>query len=73
MNRAQRRGDVKRAGGNWPREQEAKRHAGVMDGIALRMSPQEARRMLAEWAARPGRSQAEVDRLNQGAPNAKDI
>lgn len=64
MNRQQRRGHIKRSGGNWPREQTAKRHADEMDTAALRMSPEEARRALAEWAARPGHSQAEVNALN---------
>lgn len=63
-NRASRRKAVKAAGGDWPREQAAKRHADVMDTTALRMFPDEARRALAEWAARPGHSQAEVDALN---------
>lgn len=70
MNRHQRRGHIKRAGGDWHREQSAKRHADEMDTTALRMSPDEARLALAAWAARPGHSQAEVDRLNQGASNA---
>lgn len=64
MNRQQRRGHVKRAGGDWCREQSAKRHADEMDTTALRMSPEEARRMLAAWAARPGHTQAEVDAMN---------
>lgn len=64
MNRHQRRGHVKRAGGDWRRERRTKRHADEMDTTALRMSPEEARRVLAEWAARPGHSQAEVDTLN---------
>jgi hypothetical protein len=64
MNRQQRRGHVKRAGGDWRREQAAKRHADAMDTAALQMSPEQARRALAEWAARPGHSQAEVDALN---------
>lgn len=64
MNRHQRRGHVKRAGGDWHREQRAKRHADEMDTTALRMSPEEARRALAAWAAVPGRTQAEVDAMN---------
>lgn len=63
MNRHQRRGYVKRSGGNWSREQEAKRHAAAMDTAALRISPEEARRALAGWAART-HSRAEVDTLN---------
>lgn len=66
MNRHQRRGHVKRAGGDWRREQAAKRRADEMDTTALRMSPAEARRALAEWAVRLGHSQAEVDALNKG-------
>lgn len=64
MNRHQRRGHVKRASGDWRREQRAKRHADEMDTTALRMSPEDARRALAAWAAVPGRTQAEVDALN---------
>lgn len=71
MNRRERRAHVKRAGGDWRREQRAKRHADEMETTALRMSPEDARRMLAEWAARPGHTQADVDHLNQGASNAK--
>lgn len=67
MNRASRRRHVKQAGGSWQREQRAKRHADEMDVTALRTSPEDARRMLAAWAAIPGRTQAEVDALNAGA------
>lgn len=66
MSRKERRSRVKFAGGNWAREQAAKRSADAMDTAALQMSPAEARRALAEWAARPGHSQAEVDALNAG-------
>lgn len=69
MNRRERRGHVKRAGGDWRREQRARRFADEMDTTALRMSPAEARRTLAEWARRPGHSQAEVDALNGRAGN----
>ena len=68
-NRASRRKAVKRAGGDWRREQRAKRHADEMDTTALRMSPDEARRTLAAWAARPCHTQAEVDVLNGRADN----
>lgn len=64
MNRAQRRGHIKRAGGDWRREQAAKRSADASDRVALQMSPEDARRALAAWAAQPGRSQAEVDAMN---------
>lgn len=67
MSRAERRGRVKRAGGDWRREQAAKRQADASDRMALQMSPTDARRALAAWAAQPGRSQAEVDALNRGA------
>lgn len=72
MNRHQRRGHVKRVGGDWRREQRAKRHADEMDTTALRMSPEEARRVLAAWAAVPGRTQAEVDAMNGRAANGVD-
>lgn len=55
-NRSARRRRVKQAGGNWQREQRAKRHADEMDTTALRTSPEDARRMLAAWAAVPGRT-----------------
>ena len=69
MNRAGRRDHVKR-GGDWRREQAAKRAADAMDTAALQMSPADARRALAEWADRPGHSQAEVDALNGRAADA---
>lgn len=31
---------------------------------ALTITPEEARRRLAQWAAQPGRTQAEIDALN---------
>lgn len=65
MNRHQRRGAVKVAGGAWRREMDAKRNAARLEAVALRTSPEEARRLLAQWAAMPGRSQAEVDALNR--------
>lgn len=65
-NRNARRRRVKQSGGDWQREQRAKRHADEMETTALRMSPEEARRMLAEWAARTEHTQAEVDALNRG-------
>lgn len=64
MNREQRRRAVRQAGGNWRREMAAKRAADASDRVALQMSPEQARKLLAEWAARPGRSQADVDALN---------
>lgn len=67
MNRAARRRSVAQQGGSWQREQRAKRHADEMDTTALRTSPEDARRMLAAWAAIPGRTQAEVDVLNAQA------
>lgn len=37
---------------------------------ALQMSPEEARERLARWAAVPGRSQDEVDAINQRGGHA---
>lgn len=59
-NRADRRREAKRARVSW-RDIRAAEKA---EGVALRMSPVEAREALARWAAQPGRSQAEVDALN---------
>lgn len=75
-NRASRRKAVKEAGGDWRQLQASKRlreeyaeRAAAMEAAALRMSPEEARAMLARWAARPGRTQGEVDALNRRAGN----
>lgn len=38
---------------------------------ALTISPAEARKLLAKWAAQPGRTQAEIDRLNADIEKAK--
>lgn len=63
-NRHARRRAVKNSGRNWHREQGAKRAADRSDRTALQTSPEEARRLLAEWAAKPGRTQSDVDALN---------
>lgn len=71
MNRNERRRRAARDGIPWARAQQehyfregAKR---AEENIALRMTPEEAREALAKWAARPGRTQAEVDALNAAA------
>ena len=68
MNRQERRAHVRRLGGDWRREQAAKRHADEMDRTALQMSPQQARILLGMWASAPGRTQAEVDAMNGKGP-----
>jgi hypothetical protein len=55
---------VKKAGGDWRREQRAKRFADEMDTTALRMSPEDARRTLAAWAA-PARAYAGGSRRDE--------
>lgn len=72
MNRTQRRRVIKQAGGNWRREQAAKRAADASDRAALQLSPADARRILGQWAARPGRTQAEVDALNGVSTDASN-
>lgn len=47
-----------------------KRKAERAEGVALRLTPAQAREQLARWAARPGHSQAEVDRLNGRSDDA---
>ena len=69
VNRHQRRSASKSAGLDWRANQEASRRAAQMEAAALAMTPQAARRKLAEWAARPGRSQAEVNAMNARAGN----
>lgn len=69
-NRHARRRAVKQGGGNWRRERAAKRAADASDWVALLMPPLDARRILAEWAGRPGRTQADVDALNRMGTDA---
>lgn len=58
MNRAARRRSL---GAKFKVTQDAKR----LERRALTMTPAQARKLLAEWAARPGRTQADVDALNR--------
>ena len=64
MSRQDRRRAAKEAGLDWRANQRASRRASTLVAGALSLSPEEARRRLAEWAARPGRTQAEIDELN---------
>jgi hypothetical protein len=57
MNRADRRAQLR---GKFKVVQEAKR----IEQRALRMTPAQARELLARWAAKQGRTQAEVDAMN---------
>lgn len=67
-NRAARRREAKQAGISWAKAQaerifrEGAERAET--NIACHMTPEEAREALAKWAAMPGRTQEEVDRLN---------
>jgi hypothetical protein len=64
MNRADRRRAAKEAGLDWRANQRASRAASRVEAACLAMPASEARRILAEWAAVPGRTQAEVDAMN---------
>jgi hypothetical protein len=64
MSRHERRRAAKEAGLDWRANQRASRAASRVEALVLSMPASEARRILAEWAAAPGRSQAEVDELN---------
>lgn len=57
MNRAERRRIASKAGKPMGQLSDAER-------AALALTPEEARAMLARWAAQPGRSRVEVDALN---------
>jgi hypothetical protein len=70
MNRQIRRRTAAHAGIPWRKaqiERLMRESAERSESLALRMSPEDAREALARWAAMPGRTQAEVDRLNQRA------
>lgn len=60
MSRADRRREAKQAGVPWHDIRAAEK----AEGVALRLSPDEAQAALARWAAQLGRSQAEVDAMN---------
>ncbi len=67
MNRHQRRAEAKLGGVPWRRARMAHMMAQGADKAVtgmLQMTPEQARETLAMWAARPGRTQEEVDRLN---------
>ena len=64
MNRADRRRLAREAGIDFAAQQRSDRDAARLESVCLRLSPIVARRILAEWAAKPGRSQAEVDAMN---------
>ena len=67
MSRHDRRAQAKAAGLDWRANQRASRTASRVEARILTMPASEARRLLAEWAATPGRSQAEVDAMNARA------
>lgn len=70
MNRTDRRRRAKELGFDWHAEKERERLQSRVEAAALRLTPEAARRILAEWAARKDHSKAEVDRLN-GASNGR--
>ena len=65
MNRHERRRIAAKAGKPMGRMSEVER-------AALDLTPEEARAMLARWAAEPGRSQADVDAMNGRGANVGD-
>lgn len=69
MSRKDRRRAAREAGIDFAAQQRAERDMARREAACLKMSPAAARRILAEWAAQPGRSQAEVDAMNgRGLP-----
>jgi hypothetical protein len=64
MNRKHRRQAYREARINWHEEKAREKAQARVEAAALRLSPAAARRLLAEWAAKPGHSESEVDRLN---------
>lgn len=71
MSRRDRRRAAKQAGLGWRANQVASRTAARVEAAVLAMQPDEARKILAEWAAQTGRSQAEVDAMNAGADDGQ--
>jgi len=67
MSRHERRRRAKEAGLDWRANQVASRTAARVERAVLTMRPDEARKILAEWAAETGRSQADVDAMNARA------
>ena len=74
MNRSQRRAALRKAGLSWDQARKltaAKASAERMESDfaakASRLTPEQARQALAEWAAKPGRSVEEIAALNRGS------
>lgn len=67
MSRHERRRRAKEAGLDWRANQRASRANSRIEAAVLAMRPDEARRILAEWAAETGRSQTYVDEMNARA------
>lgn len=64
MNRKDRRRSAKANGMDFAATQRAARDMDRLETACLKLSPTAARKLLAEWAAQPGRSKEEVDALN---------
>lgn len=68
MNRHQRRAAAKAAGQPWGKAQEERifREGAerAIENVALKMSPEEAREMLAAWASRTDHKQEDIDAMN---------
>jgi hypothetical protein len=74
LNRQQRRSSAARQGIPWRQaqiERLLRDGADRAESLAVRMSPEDAREALARWAAVPGRTQAEVDAMNQRGGNGR--
>lgn len=74
MNRADRRRVARQTGistADLRLARRAERVAVKLEAKVLRMQPAEARRLLAEWAAKGGATQADVDLLNGVAGRGK--
>jgi hypothetical protein len=69
MNRKQRRAWYREKGMSYGEARKVAREQARLEAQVLRMSPEGARRVLAEWASRQ-HSQADVDALN-GATNER--
>ena len=70
MSRHDRRRRAKEAGLDWRANQRASRAAARVEKAVLEMRSDEARKILAEWAAETGRSQTYVDEINSRAGDA---
>jgi DNA-binding GntR family transcriptional regulator len=71
MNRKQRRAWYRDKGMNYREARTAVKEQARVEEAVLKMSPEKARQLLAEWAAGQ-HSQSDVDAMNRSAPNADE-